>query len=386
MRYKLLQVSLLLPLLLLLTVRAQATLTTDLQTLVTDLNGLSSQLATFQFNGEGSCAELGTLNTSIEDHIATIENITAGLASPLSLTTDDMTSLDDLSYLARNMADDTVRLSWDLRNLEDVQELFQYRAALSAMLRLSDDIGTMANRILEMADRILIMADNIGSMADRILITQQLQNSNIALTQAATLTTLNNMVALSDSFNSIAYNLTLGQLNGDTQDLLNEMANVGLTETNMAGELAQIESSTTFVLNKTLSLYTTMMLTSQGASHYINGDTLTLLGDLSDIHQALAASLEAYAQSIELLSPVTDNVILRDATASMLRLAKDIGIMSDRIMEMTDNIIVMADNIGLMAERIVETQNIQQTNVTLTEGSILAAQSIVINAISTQGL
>ena len=213
-----------------------------------------------------------------------------------------------------------------------------------------------------------------------------MQNSNVALTQASILTTMNNMVALSDSFNSIAYNLTLGQLNDDTQDLVNELANVGLTETNMASELAQIESSTTFVLNKTLSIYTTMMLTSQGASHYINGDTLALLGDLSNIHQALAASLEAYAQAIELLSPVTDNVILGDATASMLRLAKDIGIMSDRIMEMTDNIIVMADNIGLMAERIVETQNIQQTNVKLTEGSILAAQSIVINAISTQGL
>ena len=385
MRYKLLQVSLLPLLLMLLTVRAQASLTTDLQTLVTDLNGFGSQLAAFQFNGEGSCSELGTLNTSIEDYIATTENITAGL-TPFSLTADDMTSLDDLSYLVRNMADDTVRLSWDLRKLEDVQELFQYRAALSAMLRLSDDIGTMANRILEMADRILIMADNIGSMADRILITQQLQNNNVALTQASILTTMNNMVALSDSFNSIAYNLTLGQLNDDTQDLVNELANVGLTETSMASELAQIESSTTFVLNKTLSLYTTMMLTSQGASHYINGDTLTLLGDLSNIHQALAASLEAYAQAIELLSPVTDNVILRDATASMLRLAKDIGIMSDRIMEMTDNIIVMADNIGLMAERIVETQNIQQTNVKLTEGSILAAQSIVINAISTQGL
>ena len=385
MRYKLLQVSLLPLLLMLLTVRAQASLTTDLQTLVTDLNGFGSQLAAFQFNGEGSCSELGTLNTSIEDYIATTENITAGL-TPFSLTADDMTSLDDLSYLVRNMADDTVRLSWDLRKLEDVQELFQYRAALSAMLRLSDDIGTMANRILEMADRILIMADNIGSMADRILITQQLQNNNVALTQASILTTMNNMVALSDSFNSIAYNLTLGQLNDDTWDLVNEMANVGLTETSMAGELAQIESSTTFVLNKTLSLYTTMMLTSQGASHYINGDTLALLGDLSNIHQALAASLEAYAQAIELLSPVTDNVILGDATASMLRLAKDIGIMSDRIMEMTDNIIVMADNIGLMAERIVDTQNIQQTNVKLTEGSILAAQSIVINAISTQGL
>jgi len=219
-------------------------------------------------------------------------------------------------------------------------------------------------------------------MADRILITQQLQNSNVALTQASILTTMNNMVALSDSFNSIAYNLTLGQLNDDTQDLVNELANVGLTETNMASELAQIESSTTFVLNKTLSLYTTMMLTSQGASHYINGDTLTLLGDLSNIHQALAASLEAYAQAIELLSPVTDNVILRDATASMLRLAKDIGIMSDRIMEMTDNIIVMADNIGLMADRILLTQELQNQNVELTLNSILQTQTNTLALVS----
>jgi hypothetical protein len=56
--------------------------------------------------------------------------------------------------------------------------------------------------------------------------------------------------------------------------------------------------------------------------------------------------------------------------------------MSGRIMEMTDKIIVMADNIGIMADRIVETQNIQQTNIKLTEASTLTAQSIVINAIA----
>lgn len=364
------------------TLPAQAALTNDLQDMAGDMNVTSNQLATFQLSGTSSCSQLGTLNTTLEDYIEVIQSITASLTAPLSLTVDDMTSLDNLSEIARVMAGDALRLSWDLRNIEDIQDLFEYRAALSAMLRLSDDIGTMANRILEMADRILLMADNIGDMADRILITQQLQNNNIALTQAAILTTMNNMVALSDSFNSIAYNLSIGLLNDDTQDLVNEMNGVVLSNVNMAGEVAQIEVMTTAVLTKTISLYSAMMLTSQSASHYINGDTLTLLGDLSSIHKALAMALETYANSIGQLAPVTDSVILRDATASMLRLTKDIGVMSGRIMEMTDKIIVMADNIGIMADRIVETQNIQQTNIKLTEASTLTAQSIVINAIA----
>jgi len=55
---------------------------------------------------------------------------------------------------------------------------------VSAMLRLSDDIGEMAERIGEMADRIVATELQIGIMADRILETQELQNTNVALTQA----------------------------------------------------------------------------------------------------------------------------------------------------------------------------------------------------------
>ena len=284
------------------------------------------------------------------------------------------------------MADRSATLSWDLRSIESAYGLVEYRAALSAMLRLADDIGTMADRILEMADRILIMADNIGIMADRILITQQLQNSNVAITQAAILVTQQNMVALSDSLSSIGYNLSLGLLNDETQLLANNMANTMLTETNMASELNSLELQTTAVLNQTVDLYTLAMQTSQGASHYINGDTLTLLGDLSSIHQALAASLESYANAINTLAPVTDNIILADATAAMLRLTQDIALMSDRIMEMSDNIILMADNIGDMSGRIVDTQNLQQTNITLTQSSVITAQNVTITVIKNMGL
>jgi len=370
----------------LLSLNAHAALTEDLGMLTTEIGALEDELASFSFATGGNCSTLGTLNTSIADYTASLEAVTAQLTSPLSLTTEDMTSLDTLSAVSLGMADEMVRLSWELRGIEDVQELFEYRAALSAMLRLSDDIGTMANRILEMADRILVMADNIVLMADRILLTQQLQNQNVALVQAAMLTTQQNMVALSDSLSTIAYNLSLGLIASDGGALSSQMDGVTLNETNMASELLALETSTTAVLTRTFDLYTWAMETSQGASHYINGDTLTLLGDLSYLHRALALSLENYARAIETLAPLTDNAVLRDATASMLRLTADIGVMSGRIMEMSDKIIVMADNIGVMADRIVETQNIQQTNIELTESSVLTAQTTTLAVIRNFGL
>jgi len=372
--------------LLLFSLSARATLSTDLQTLVTDLNGINTQLSAISIDGSGSCSQLGTLNTSLEDYTASIEALTAQLSAPLSVSSEDMSSLDDLSTLSRSLASEAVRLSWEMRDIQSIKDLIEYRSGLSAMLRLSDDIGAMADRILEMADRILAMADNIGAMADRILITQQLQNSNIALTQAALLTTQNNMVQMSNSLSSIAYNLSLGLLNDDTQALVNQMGSVVLTETNMASELSTFEATSSQLMTRAVDLYSNAMLNSQNASHYINGDTLTLLGDLSNIHKALAIALDSYAQAVQQLAPITDNAILGEATASMLRLTQDVGLMSDRIMEMTDKIIVMADNVGGMADRIVETQNIQQTNVVLTESSLLAAQTTVITTLKTAGL
>ncbi|NNF97511.1 MAG: hypothetical protein HKM94_11345, partial [Halobacteria archaeon] len=340
MRFTLFRAAALSLLLSLFAVQANANLTTDLDTLVAELDLISADLNAITIQNGTACTDLGSLNNSIEDYIVSLEAVTAQLAAPLSLTTEDLTSLDALSTIARGMADRSATLSWDLRSIENSYDLVEYRAALSAMLRLSDDIGTMADRILEMADRILVMADNIGIMADRILITQQLQNSNVALTQAAILVTQQNMVALSDSLSSIGYNLSLGLLSDETQLLAITMANTVLTEANMASELTALELNTTAVLNQTVNLYTLAMQNSQGASHYINGDTLTLLGDLSTIHKALAVSLETYANAINTLAPATDNIILSDATAAMLRLAQDIAIMADRILEMSDEIIV----------------------------------------------
>lgn len=370
----------------LFTFQANASLSTDLQGLVSDLNIINSQLATASFTSDSSCTELGSVNTSIADYLASVDQVYKQLAAPLTLTEADFTSLNDLSALSKDAAGQALRLSIELASFKNSYDLFEYRAALSAMLRLSDDIGTMADRILEMADRILVMADNIGLMADRILITQQLQNNNVALTQAAILSTQQNLVSLSDSLSTIAYNVTLGQLNIDTQALSDQMAGTTLAQDTMATQLLELESTTSSILTRTVALYTLVMQNSQSVSHYIDGDTLTMLGDLSSVHNALAVSLEAYANAIDSLASQTDIAILNDATASMLRLTQDIGVMSDRIMEMTAKIIVMADNIGIMSQRIIETQNIQQTNIVLTQNSMLTAQSVTLTVIRNFGL
>jgi hypothetical protein len=78
--------------------------------------------------------------------------------------------------------------------------------------------------------------------------------------------------------------------------------------------------------------------------------------------------------------------VLSSATDSMLTLTRDIGTMSDRILEMTDRIVVMADNIGTMSGRIVDTQTLQQSNFTLTQNSLLSASTVTVNVIKAAGL
>lgn len=371
--------------LLLLNISLHADIHTDLQNLSIQGNTLNTELSGFTFSQESSCMKLGTINQSIEVYTAVIKSTMETMPS-FSVTDTDLTALDGLSVLVRNMGIESMRLTTELNSIGNVAELFEYRAGISAMLQLSSDIGAMADRILEMSDRILVMSDNIGTMANRILITQQIQNANIALTQASILTTQQNMVLLSDSLSSIIYNLTLGQIVNDADSLSGTINTMNLNSGNMDSELASLEMQTTALLGKTTNLLLLVVENSKKMSHFINSDTLTMLGDLSAVYKALAVSLETYSKTIEQIAPLTQTPILSDATASMLQLTKDIGVMSDRMMEMTNDISIMADNIGLMSNNIVATQDIQTSNLLLTEASLLTSQSIMINVIKKFGL
>jgi hypothetical protein len=76
--------------------------------------------------------------------------------------------------------------------IESLQAVISSRnlePSLTSMLAMAADIGVMADAILEMADLILVMADNIGLVADQIIVTQQLQGSYLAISQASILAT-----------------------------------------------------------------------------------------------------------------------------------------------------------------------------------------------------
>jgi hypothetical protein len=357
-----------------------------LRDLVTQGNTLDAQLAGLTLTSANSCVQLGSANAAVAAFASNIQQVTAGFSAPLTLDASSLTSLDSLSALALSMSLRTTALSLDVKSISGGMDMSNYQSSLAAMLRLSQDIGVMADRILEMANKILVMADNIGTMADRIIVTQQLQNANIALTQASILTTQQNMVTLSRTFNTFAYNSGLAGLVSQGNLLSVQMGAVTLDQTSMNTQLAGVATSVTAYLNSVIVLYTQMSSDSAVASFYINGDTLTYLGDLSSINLALARSLDSYAAVINSLAPLTSTPVLSDATASMLQLVRDIGAMANRIVEMGDKIIIMADNVGSMSGRIVDTQTLQQGNITLTQSSLISAQTTTLNVIATAGL
>ncbi len=358
----------------------------DLAALLTQGQAVDAELAAIDLSTASSCTELGAAGTSAGDWVTATDAVLTGINTAFSVDTESLTSLDDLSNLTTGMAARLNTMSVDLTSFSAAADLVEYDASLAAMLRLSDDIGSMAGRIGEMADRILVMADNIGLMADRILITQQLQSANVVLTQNSLLATQQNLVALNNTFSTQLYDPTLAALLTQAQALDLSMGLTSLNTLNMSVELARIEGEVGVYLNGMIALYTLVSADSSIASHLISGDTLTWAGDLSTVHRSLALSLQSYADRINQIAPFTSTPILADATASMLRLAYDIGVMSDRIMEMVDRIVVMGDNIGLMSVRIVDTQNLQQTNIEFTQASLASASATTVNVISAYGL
>lgn len=363
-----------------------STLTSDLQALVAQGSDINTQMSTITLNTDNSCTELGSAVASVAAFTAAIDAVSGNLTAPLSVDTDSLTALDDLSTVSTTIASVLAVLSGDISAMSLNSELADIQSALDAMLELSDDIGTMADRILEMGDKILVMSDNIGIMADRILLTQQIQSSNMALMQASILTTQQNMIALSDTVDTSAYNISLDNLINTGNSLSLDMNSTPLTESNMNTQLADFESRVNDYHNSIMYMFTTVNTDSRMASHYINSDTLTMLGDLSMANAALADSLNRYAQTVNTLAPNTDITVLNEAVYSMLRLASDIGAMGGRIVEMGDRINIMADNMGLMSVRIVETQTLQQTNLELTQSNLSSAKISTISVISAFGL
>lgn len=123
--------------------------------------------------------------------------VSAGMGTgAISITQELLTALNNLAATNAALGNAVLNLSSKVIALSASTGSTALKDSLATTLRLSDDIGTMANRILEMANKILIMADNIGLMADRILTTQTIQSTNLKVILDANLQTQTNIIQL----------------------------------------------------------------------------------------------------------------------------------------------------------------------------------------------
>jgi hypothetical protein len=174
-------------------------LTADLDALVLEGNDLVATVTTTTLTVFKMESQLANLETSIDTYGANVQAVYDGVANAtgvLTLDSELLVSLQTLATVSASLAQGVLALSNEVVVLAPLTGLSTLESSLYSMLRLADDIGTMANRILEMADKILVMADNIGLMADRILATQLIQNSNIELVVDATMATQQNTLTL----------------------------------------------------------------------------------------------------------------------------------------------------------------------------------------------
>lgn len=365
---------------------AASPLATDLQSLLSEVQLVNTQLSGITLTSDNMCSELLSAHQSAATLINSIETVNANLTAPLTVDNDSMQALDDLSTVIVSMADISTALSLNITALNSTTDMLAISSGLRAMLRLADDIGTMADRILEMSDKILVMADNIGVMADRIIITQQIQSDNLALTQASILATQQNSLALVSVVDSSTYSADFNAqtLTGDI--LAADIAATFLTQLNMASQWAGIATDADALMAQIKATHADITSAAETNTTYIDVASYTALADMSIMMSSIAIVTQGLALATEGLSPTTADVTLADSMGSILQLSSDIGVMADRILEMADLILAMADNIGLTADQIIATQQLQSTNYAATLASVEVTQQIAIGIIAVNAL
>ncbi len=176
-------------------------LTTTINSLVSQGNTLTTSMNATLLNPITMSSQLADIEARTLSYLGCTNGVYATVAAgisagTISLTPELLTTLNNLAATNAALGTGVLNLSGQVVALSASTGTTTLKISSATMLRLSDDIGTMANRVLEMADKILIMADNIGLMADRILTTQTIQNTNIKLVVDATLRTQTNIINL----------------------------------------------------------------------------------------------------------------------------------------------------------------------------------------------
>lgn len=365
---------------------AAAALKEDLQNLAVQSETFRSELSTLELNASSVCAPLVQANQKARDMVNAISAVDDNLSAPLQVDAEILDALELLSVTNLGLANEALRLSLDLQQLNNTASVLTIKDGITSMLQLSDDIGTMADRIGEMADKILVMADNIDIMADRIIATQEIQSANMTTSIDTLLQTQTNALTLVSVIETSTRELEYDALITDGMELSSRMHAVMLNPWMMNNQLQGVADDVKIFLQQVTALSNAIKSDAANGTLYIDGTSMMELYDMSTMLTFIATAVDGYVIAIEGLEPSTSTATLEDSLNSMLQLSADIGIMADRIGEMGDTILAMADNIGMVADTFITTQQFQSANLFQTRNSVLAAQEMAIAIIVSRGL
>lgn len=164
----------------------------SLESLITDGNLLVAQMSLVALNPWNMARELQEVKVDINAYLVKVQAFQTivnsdSLQNTMTVNAESLTALVNLSLIMSSLGTVIDGYGIAIEASKNITRETTLLDAMNSMLILSADIGKMSNSILEMADQILVMSDNIGMQADQILLTQQLQNANIAATQTAIL-------------------------------------------------------------------------------------------------------------------------------------------------------------------------------------------------------
>jgi hypothetical protein len=165
----------------------------SLNTLITDGNILLAKMTLVSLNPWNMASALEDVKTDVHNYLVQVDQFKALLdtdtaQNTIYINSNALNKLVDLSIIMNSIGIVMDGYGTAIQAAQLMTRTSTLLDAMSSMLSLSSDIGKLSNNILEMADQILLMADNIGLAADQILLTQELQSTNIAATQTSVLT------------------------------------------------------------------------------------------------------------------------------------------------------------------------------------------------------
>ncbi|PLX51183.1 MAG: hypothetical protein C0613_00845 [Desulfobulbaceae bacterium] len=373
-------------LVLLLPHSARADVTTDIEGLVHQAAAVEGQFTATSLSPEVVCAPLTAAHQAARALVEDIEAVNSSLAAPITIDDTMLIALEGLFMANVELADEVGRLAAELQLLVPAADTITIKDGLTAMLQLSDDIGTMADRIGEMADRILVMADNIGLMADRILVTQEIQNQNVAMTQATLLQTQTNMLTLVSAVETASYDLDLNSLAVQGELLAADLTGTVFSPWTIKYQLAAAADDVRNFMVQGLAMADQIESDSATSTMVIDDSTMLAMNNMASMASSVAIVLDGYNLALQSMVAALSDQNLSASIGSMLEMSADIGVMANSIGEMADLILAMADNIGLTAEQILLTQQLQSDYLAISQASILATQEMAISLIVAEGL